>query len=168
MTEGEIGRLRRWALTGYGRLPRRLRVAAVRMVAPSHTVGAVCLVEHDGRVLVLRQYHRQGWTLPGGLVDRGENAEDAVRRELREETGLEVEVGLPIGVVVEPRTRRVDVVFHVAAARAVDVRPRSEAAQARWLAPADLGDLDDPTASALDVLTRSRRPGAYQGRLLQS
>jgi 8-oxo-dGTP diphosphatase len=166
MAEGEIGRLRRWALTGYRRLPRRVRVAGIRVVAPSHTVGAVCLVEHDGRLLVLRQHHRYGWTLPGGLVNRGEDAEDAVRREVREETGLEVEVGLPIGVVVEPSSRRVDIVFHVSADRAVEVQARSEAVSAQWLAPADLGEVDEPTATALAVLGRWRSADAASGRLL--
>ena len=58
-----IGTLHRLALVAFRRMPRRLRVAAVRVIAPSHTVGAVAVVEHDGRILVLRQHHRAGWTL---------------------------------------------------------------------------------------------------------
>src|SRR5512142_1362010 len=94
------GTARRWALAGFRRMPRGMRIRLVRTVAPSHTLGAVCLIENEGRLLVLRQRHRPGWTLPGGLVNRGETAAEAARREVREETGLRVEIDLPIGTVV--------------------------------------------------------------------
>ncbi|MGN6783028.1 MAG: NUDIX hydrolase [Marmoricola sp.] len=45
-----------------------------------------------------RGHHAGSWTLPGGGVDHGESPADAVRREVREETGLEVEVGRLLGV----------------------------------------------------------------------
>jgi 8-oxo-dGTP pyrophosphatase MutT (NUDIX family) len=137
----------------------------IRLVAPSHTVGSLCLIEHDGRLLMLRQHHREGWTLPGGLVDRGEDAAQAAVREVLEETGLQVEVGLPIGVVVDPDTRRVDVLFHVPVDEAVTVRPRSEASRASWLAPQQAGPLDAPTSQAVAVLGRSRETGVYRGHL---
>src|ERR687890_1668353 len=93
------------ALRVYAKLPRFLRLFIIRRVAPAHTVGALCFVEHEGRVLMLRQRHRRGWTLPGGLVNRGEGAARAVEREVAEETGLRISVGQPFATVVEPRAR---------------------------------------------------------------
>ncbi|WP_162248063.1 NUDIX domain-containing protein, partial [Angustibacter sp. Root456] len=89
------------ALRVFRRLPAPVRRALVRAGTPGFTVGAVCLLERDGRLLMLRQPHRNGWSLPGGLLDRGESAADAVVREVREELGLTIEVGRPVTVVVD-------------------------------------------------------------------
>ena len=54
------------------------------------------MVVRDGRALIVRRAHepRKGeWSLPGGLLNLGESLADGARREVREETGLEVEVG---------------------------------------------------------------------------
>lgn len=155
-----------WALSAFRRLPKSVRLRLVRAVTPDFTIGALCLIEHEGRLLLLRQRHRHGWTLPGGLVDRGETAEQAVRREVREETGLVVEVGEPIGIVVEPRTRWVDVLFHVPVDAPPQVRPASEAVRAAWLAPDRAGDIDESTRRAFETFTRSRADGARVGRLI--
>ncbi len=58
-------------------------------------VAAIVLIEQDGRVLLTRRAWNPAkgkWTLPGGFVDCGEDPRDAVVRECREETGLQVEV----------------------------------------------------------------------------
>jgi len=65
--------------------------------APRMGVGAV-VVEMD-RVLLVRRGNepmKGHWSLPGGLVELGESLADAVIREVREETGLEIE---PLGLV---------------------------------------------------------------------
>jgi ADP-ribose pyrophosphatase YjhB (NUDIX family) len=62
--------------------------------APVVGVGAV--VVRDGKALIVKRAHdpRKGeWSLPGGRVELGESLEDATRREIKEETGLDVEVG---------------------------------------------------------------------------
>jgi 8-oxo-dGTP diphosphatase len=65
--------------------------------APRHTVAVVAaVIAQDGRFLVtrrLRGTHLEGyWEFPGGKIDVGETHEAALRREIREELGAEVQV----------------------------------------------------------------------------
>jgi ADP-ribose pyrophosphatase YjhB (NUDIX family) len=81
----------------------RVSCAACGFVAyanPKPTATAVCVDEH-GRVLLTRRAiepHLGAWDLPGGFVDEHEHPLDALRRELREETGLQVEPGAFLGI----------------------------------------------------------------------
>lgn len=66
---------------------------------PEVAVGAVCV--RDGRLLVVQRGRGVAtgrWSLPGGRVEPGETLAAAVTRELREETGLDVEVGPLCGI----------------------------------------------------------------------
>ena len=59
-------------------------------------VGVGAVIVRDGRALIVRRAHepRRGeWSLPGGMLHLGESLPEAVRREVREETGLEIELG---------------------------------------------------------------------------
>lgn len=156
------------ALSLYRRLPRFLRLFIIRRVAPGHTVGALCLIEHEGRLLMLGQHHRRGWTLPGGLLNRGEDAATAVVREVEEETGLRVEVGLPFTTVVDPSSRRVDILFWVQADRSAPVSASGEALVADWVLPSEAGLIDDPTMQALREFAGFRAGTPHRGRLLDS
>lgn len=105
----------------YYRLPRRVQLALVRRVAPTFTVGAVVLVRDSGpgpdgpRLLLLTQPPRQGWSLPAGLLARGEAPVDGAVRELAEETGIRLQpdqlrAAVP-NAIVHHRGRWVDMVF---------------------------------------------------------
>lgn len=155
------------ALVAFRVTPGPVKRAAVRTVAPTYRVGAVCVVEHDEEFLVLWQPHRRGWSLPGGLLGRGESPEDAVRREVREEVGLDIDPGEPVTVRFDPQERGIDVVFRVR----LDSRPAlslsTEARKARWTSRQELGKADRDTRGILDVL-RSAGEEPRQGRLLSS
>ena len=73
--------------------PKSLRRWGVRLVEPRFTVTAGAVVTDErGRVLVLEHRFRagSGWGIPGGFLEKGEQPEEALRRELREEIGLEL------------------------------------------------------------------------------
>lgn len=148
-------------------LPRRARVAVVHLLAPEFTVGAICVLERgDGKVLLVRHAYRYRWGLPGGLLQRGEEPADAVRREAMEEVGLEVvTIGEP-AVVVDPTPRRVDVIYRARLAGGQDVDevpPRSpEILEARWFGLDELPELQAETAGALVALARHARAWAEQ------
>ena len=66
----------------------------MRSVQTSFTVSAAAIVTNEeGKVLLLNHVLRpdSGWGYPGGFVNKGEQAEDAIRREVREETGIDLD-----------------------------------------------------------------------------
>jgi len=155
-------RLHRLALQVFRRLPVRARRRVVRTLAPGYTVGSICMIERpDGALLLVRQSYRKGWAVPGGLLKRGETPEDAARREVLEEVGLDIElVGEP-AVVVAPTARRVDLVFRARPAPGADpaaAHPISpEIVEAEWFATDAFPDLQAETSGALVALARSAR-----------
>jgi 8-oxo-dGTP diphosphatase len=128
--------------------PPFVRRAGVWLVQPRFTVTAGAVVRDErGRVLLLRHVLRQGkgWGIPGGFLARGEQPEEAVRREMREETGLELETVELAFVRTLPRVRQVEVIFRctLRAAAVGRVERNFEIEGAEWFArnalPAELG-----------------------------
>ena len=114
-------------------------------------VGVGVVVWHDDRVLLIRRNKppRQGhWSLPGGAQQLGETVAEAARREVREEAGLEVELGeiiATIDSIEHDRDRRVryhyTLIDFVAEAASPVLRPGSDAADARWFEVAEIETL---------------------------
>lgn len=65
---------------------------------PTHKVSVAAMVMNDdGRILLVNSPWR-GWEYPGGLIEPGETFEEAMRREIREESGVEVEILRFVGI----------------------------------------------------------------------
>ena len=74
-------------------MPGRARWRLIRMSQPTFTVSAGAVVlNRDNKVLLLHHVLRpgSGWGIPGGFLARGEQPDAAVRRELQEETGIDL------------------------------------------------------------------------------
>ena len=106
---------------------------------PALTVDCV-VFDPDGRVLLVRRGHepfKGDYALPGGFVDIGETVEDGCRRELREETGLNVGDLRLVGVYSDPsrdpRGHTVSVVFLAELTTAQDPVAGDDAASAEWV-----------------------------------
>ena len=66
---------------------------------PKHSVSvAGIVVRDDGRILAIQRRDNQHWEPPGGVLELDETFEEGVRREVREETGVDVEVERLTGV----------------------------------------------------------------------
>lgn len=131
--------------------------------APVVGVGGVLI--RDGKVLLIRRgkpplYGR--WVVPGGTVELGESLEQALVREMREETGLEV-VPLEILTVFDRIERDGDrVVYHYVIVDYLcrwlggEARAASDALEAVWAALDDLPRYDLPQ-KALEVVQEAFR-----------
>lgn len=62
-------------------------------VMPTHIVAAAGIVFNDENEVLMVKTYNSGWVFPGGQVEVGENIIDGVKREVKEETGVEIEVG---------------------------------------------------------------------------
>ena len=60
--------------------------------------AAAFILNEQGEILLQNRGDASGWGLPGGAIELGESAEDAMRREVFEETGLHVQVEAFLGV----------------------------------------------------------------------
>jgi len=152
--------LRGWAYGVFYGLPARWRRRIIRVIAPKYIVGGVVLVRDaeaaaPGRLLLLRQPPGVGWSLPAGLLRRGEHAAHGAARELAEESGVVISPDdlrpAEPNAVVHSRGRWVDVVFEASVpASSAPLRvDGAEVLEAAWHRLDGLPPLTVPTARLL-------------------
>ena len=119
-------------------------------------MGAI-ITDDTGRLLLIKRGHEpeEGrWSLPGGRVKPGESDWDALVREVREETGLDVEPGRLIGQVERPAPGGAifDIHDYAAAVGGGLLAAADDAADARWVPSRDIDRLD-LTSGLAETLT---------------
>jgi 8-oxo-dGTP diphosphatase len=118
------------------------------------------VVIHDDRVLLLLN-ERDEWDLPGGRPDPGEGHPAALKREVREETGLKVAVGALLGEhlfeVLPQRFVRI-VAYGCVLVGPSAVTISDEHLETRWLPLGELGE----------VIAGRRLPAGYLGAIRQA
>jgi mutator protein MutT len=138
-------------------------------------VGVGGVVVRDGRVLLIRRgkepLHGR-WLVPGGTVELGETLEEALVREMREETGLEVEPVELLTVVDRIHREGGRVAYHyvivdyLCRCRAGEARAGSDALDVAWVAPSDMRAYDVPGKAREVIEDAFRRLAAGHPGLL--
>lgn len=108
---------------------------------PSVTVDMFCYCRENRSLLMVKRGGHPfigKWALPGGFLEPDETAEQAVRRELAEETGVNADAIIQLRAFSEPhrdpRTRIVTVAYIAVLDRLPDARAGDDAADAKWFA----------------------------------
>ena len=135
-------------------------------------LAASAAIMRDGKVLVVRRARKPAlnlYTMPGGVVEAGETLFEAVKREVREETALEIEPAALAGhreALLRDKDGKVERHFVIMcfAARWISGEPvlNEELDDARWVMPAEIAGLRtteglaEIVASAVEILAKAR------------
>jgi len=149
------------AFDRFGRVPivRRTRLASpddpafrIRSRAPFWAAGGLVHDSQGAIVLVRvgRESAGSSWSTPGGLLERGERTDDGLRREVREEVGLEIAEPALTRIIHETvtdgsRARHGYFAQFIARATSKELRPGHEVVEARWfdVLPGNMAFRDD-------------------------
>jgi ADP-ribose pyrophosphatase YjhB (NUDIX family) len=135
--------------------------------------GSAIVVDDGGRILMQRRADSGNWSLPGGTMNVGETLEQCVVREVREETGLDIEITGLLGIYTDPahviayadgEVRQEFNVTYLGRAIGGHIRVSTESTDVRFVEPTELAEL--PVHETVRLRLRhftDRRPEPFLG-----
>ncbi len=145
----------------WGLIPGGIRLKLIRATQKKFTVSVAAIItDSSGRILLLEHLlrpQRSGWGIPGGFINFGEQFEDAIRREMREEVAIE----LTDVTIVRLRTigRHIEVMFRASTDGIPEIKSR-EICSFGWFTvetmPPEMSEVQK--ALIREVLSNARNP----------
>lgn len=139
-------------------------------------VAMKAVIVKDGKVLILREAstYKEGtqtgrYHVPGGRIKIGENFEEGLRREVLEETGLEVKIGMPLYVgewrpVIKDTPHQIIAMFIICQpASDAEIVLSDEHDAYEWIEPAKRSEFDimDPEDKVIDNFSKLAEKGIF-------
>ena len=124
---------------------------------PNHFISVAAMVTNDkGEILLVKSPWR-GWEYPGGLIEPGETFQEALHREVREESGVEIEITGFVGICKNVERNIVNIDF-TARYLSGELRTSEESTEVIWATPEEALEL------ITFPLTRKRLQNMMAGR----
>ena len=145
----------------------RKHVGNMKLIVPA---ARAIIRDNDGRILLVRRRDNRQWDLPAGGIELGESITDCLKREVKEETGLNIIEAVPMALYTEPRFsittafggefQMFTVNFLVTEWQGTLLKQTNETTDARFYALNELPELSPAHAESLQDLR------AYTGKLI--
>ena len=139
------------------------------------TIVVGCLVRNEKQEVLLIRHHKRGWEIPQGRVEEGEDLITALQREVREESGVEIEPGPLAAIWSKLSPPAALILTFLGRYRSGTLVASDDSLEARWLPEAEaLALVENPVMrdrliSLLDfrgvTLYRAYTTGPYQVRI---
>lgn len=125
-----------------------------------HSVSAGAIViREDGRLLAVQRQDTGAWVTPGGVLEPGEPLREAAAREVYEETGVAIDVGVLIGIYQNLSTDVITFVFHARPLDNQQPHTSNETSRVLWITPTEAEEImTDPFATRVRDAYRHQEP----------
>lgn len=118
-------------------------------------IGQYAIIQNDERkILVLQRTKSKTWSLPGGRLNRGEECHEALSREIKEETGLDVIELKPfdVNIITDPYQTKYCVYFKGKVSKYPQLTLSEEHCEYKWIGIKELNDLKIEYDSVKQIL----------------
>ena len=143
---------------------------------PIFRIGVFALIfNHERHILLGHRRDIDWWNLPGGGMEVGETVDEAICREVREETGLDVKVGQLVGVYSKPQKQEVVLTF-LCQVIGGNLQSTEETRESRYFSPGALPEntlpkhlqrIEDALLNQQNAIIRAQRSSSEEDQQIR-